>query len=725
MRTTSPLKKLLLLPVLLVALSLSSFGQWNAQTSGITSDLEAVHFFDADNGIAGGESGNYVHTTDGGMTWSNSSVGGTVTTGAHMTSANDWYFCGNQGGTGVVYKTTDGGVNWSASGLTPTLNAIWFTSANNGYVVGSGGAGYRTTNAGASWAAMTMSSSNDYTDVHFPSATRGYAVTAGGEISRTTNGGTSWTNIGSLPGAILHGVHFSHPDSGYVVGASGYLRKTFNGGSSWFGLGGPQANADIQDIYMFDFNTGIFCGLDNTLKKTTDSWAWLDQAYPAPGPDSLNSIWFANDSCGWIVGTGGSIYKTCSQGSCEIGRGLSRDWACRGDTIFVRNFPGWNVSYQLLPSGTPISPGVHTADTSFVLQQTSVNGFCTLVDTFHFSILYCDSVWPGDANADGVADFVDLLNIGIGAGATGPVRPGANNSWTAQFCPDWTQNYINFSGPNYKHGDCDGNGTINVMDTLPLSLNFGLTHMKGEGTSTTGSPEIWLDPLFDSLMVGDTGYVDIYLGKNAMPIDSLYGLAWTITYDNALIDTNTVGISYANSWFGTNGTDMVGMAKDFWNNGECHGGLTGLDHIGRSGMGRIATMSFVTIDNISGKTAIKAKTLNLGITAVTAVDADGGTIQLSIAGDSIVVWDFENALTPGIDLSREILVYPNPTTDQVNIVTGQAEVSRMLLLDLSGRLVRASAPTNRMDMRDLPNGVYFLRFETEQGIINKKIVKTQ
>src|SRR6185295_12937804 len=68
--------------------------------------------------------------------------------------------------------------------------------------------------------------------------------------------------------------------------------------------------------------------------------------------------------------------------------------------------------------------------------------------------LGCDSVWPGDANYDGVANNLDLLPIGVAYGSTGTVRPGASNNWVGQAANDWGISLA--SGTDYKHIDCNG-----------------------------------------------------------------------------------------------------------------------------------------------------------------------------------------------------------------------------------------------------------------------------
>ncbi|MEO1451717.1 MAG: hypothetical protein AAFV07_19465, partial [Bacteroidota bacterium] len=95
-----------------------------------------------------------------------------------------------------------------------------------------------------------------------------------------------------------------------------------------------------------------------------------------------------------------------------------------------------------------------------------------------------DSVWPGDANYDLVANNQDLLAIGVAFGLTGPPRANASLNWTGQPSVDWTDTLP--GGINFKHADTDGNGVVNTADTVAINLNYGLTHNKNEGVQKAG-----------------------------------------------------------------------------------------------------------------------------------------------------------------------------------------------------------------------------------------------
>jgi len=87
-------------------------------------------------------------------------------------------------------------------------------------------------------------------------------------------------------------------------------------------------------------------------------------------------------------------------------------------------------------------------------------------------------------------------------------------------------------------------------------------------------------------------------------------------------------------------------------------------------------------------------------------------------------------------LSNQITVYPNPTTGMLYVEThGRASLQSVEIFDLMGRTVGAINPLQKLEgwqaepdgvvinISNLPDGMYFIRIQTENEIINKKIVK--
>ncbi len=120
----------------------------------------------------------------------------------------------------------------------------------------------------------------------------------------------------------------------------------------------------------------------------------------------------------------------------------------------------------------------------------------------------CDSMWPGDANRDLVVNNMNALEIALGFGDTGPSRTGTSTAWATQFCADWS--VPAWAGlQNEKHLDCNGDGTVGFPDTVAVSTNYRLTHMRpappaANTAKTAGLPDLRVRPLGS----GDVFYLD-------------------------------------------------------------------------------------------------------------------------------------------------------------------------------------------------------------------------
>jgi endoglucanase len=97
---------------------------------------------------------------------------------------------------------------------------------------------------------------------------------------------------------------------------------------------------------------------------------------------------------------------------------------------------------------------------------------------------------------------------------------------------------------------------------------------------------------------------------------------------------------------------------------------------------------------------------------------------------------FSNSTTPpaGCTSARlantsQLNIAPNPATNQIKVdVSGQSEIKRIRIYDLSGRVVFKSSINDRdkeaiLDISKLSNGIYNLSYETDQNTITKTIIK--
>ena len=181
------MKHLTLFFFLCLSFSQLTFSQWVPQSSGVTSGLYSVHFFDAQTGWAVGGNGVIINTTDGGNNWAEQISGTTNYFNSlfFVSATEGWAVGGNFSPfLGIIYHTTNGGSIWTAQidTLPKQLNSILFISSITGWAAGEGSQILKTTDGGLNWLAQTTVSS-DYRGIFFVNANTGWAV--GGNPSNT------------------------------------------------------------------------------------------------------------------------------------------------------------------------------------------------------------------------------------------------------------------------------------------------------------------------------------------------------------------------------------------------------------------------------------------------------------------------------------------------------------------------------------------------------------
>lgn len=115
-------------------------------------------------------------------------------------------------------------------------------------------------------------------------------------------------------------------------------------------------------------------------------------------------------------------------------------------------------------------------------------------------------------------------------------------------------------------------------------------------------------------------------------------------------------------------------------------------------------------------------------------DAFGaGATDWTLIGDDLVEgpwpsfgWTLtgEDVVSVGDNLAEQVSVYPNPTTDILNVsVPSSVEVSRVSMFDVLGKNVGVSYTNGVINTSSLAKGVYILSIETTSGNLTQKIVK--
>jgi len=269
---------------------------------------------------------------------------------------------------------------------------------------------------------------------------------------------------------------------------------------------------------------------------------------------------------------------------------------------------------------------------------------------------------------------------------------------------------------NLKHADTDGNGTVNFADTIAISQNYGQTHGKTEN-ALGGYPMLWVEATPDTVGLSQAVNVTVHLADAAMPVDSLHGIAFTLTFEAALVTESGFSIDFSQNVLGTVGTDVLTLQQPFFANGEVDVAISRTTLQNFSGHGPLMTARIVTTDNLSGYNA-----LHIGLSGITAITATEAEVLLATSPDTVII-DPDHVGVSDL-LGPEFSIYPNPSTGIFQLEGLQGNVM-VEVMDATGRTVsvQSNNGNNRMmmDLSAVPSGIYLLRASNAAGVAVKRI----
>jgi|GEM_PF-4717426 len=435
--------------------------------------------------------------------------------------------------------------------------------------------------------------------------------------------------------------------------------------------------------------------------------------------------------CLAITHTSGCSDTTCSvvtvlpTGSCSASFTYTNS---QTNFTFQNTSTGSNLSYLWL-FGDGISSTLQNPVHPYA---SGIYNVCLIITTSGCSDTTCtivtaasnqNLVWPGDANADGIANVWDVLAIGIGYGISSSARPNATTNWVGQPATDWQLQFI--SGVNLKHADCNGNALIDSSDVGVIGLNYGLTHQKGGDPNHAIDPDLYFAFPQDSANTGDTIVGSIYLGTSTNPITNIYCIAFSLLYNSNIIDSGSLRIDFTDSWFTPN-ANRISLTKDLFLASKMDAGISRIDHTNISGAGKIADVSFVIQDNIDGKDYFVLP-LEIQFENVLAIDKDEAAVSLSANGDTLYVKDEISSLWQ-INQRNDVRIFPNPAANQLYVVA-DFSIAEYRLLDLARRdvikPVSSIQATNTVtiDLSAVEPGAYLIQLKnTGNYSVCRKIV---
>lgn len=539
--------------------------------------------------------------------------------------------------------------------------------------------------------------------------------------------------LGPLPGQTTSDWYFEVTDLGFFCQSSTEFSPVYcddDACAEWdqtpLGAYGPLTGYEPGDL--IDEEDGLHLSFATTNQSDCNCSVFVTKASTFPAFQAANGQLVLLDNSGILISSPG--YEIQS---------LSVDYFFTGNEVLLK-VNGETLATAAHPNELPtdIAPGV-----TLMVESTGNDGrngrmiFTGKIYRLSFSSRgkwaldnFCteqtekdDDVWPGDTNLDNIANHLDLLNIGLAFGEQGPTRASTDISWAAQEGEDWLGLFFD-NDLNFKHADANGDGIINRTDRGPIMENYGLTHgplpVFAEIPATEKDPPLFVD--FEAsttpIPLGGTFEVPIVFGTETLPVEDIYGLAFTITFDPNVIAPESVKVIYPESWLGNTESNLLTLDRTLQNTGRIDVALTRINKVNIGGHGAIASL-IGAIDDIAGKHT------EVGITEVVAINASEDRVPINGMATKV---EFSEELKPDIgyiDLNASLNIFPNPTSSEVLITTRfNFPIERIRVLDGYGNPTRLQAVgKNRIDLHELPSGIYMLRIQLGKYTISRKVVK--
>lgn len=354
-------------------------------------------------------------------------------------------------------------------------------------------------------------------------------------------------------------------------------------------------------------------------------------------------------------------------------------------------------------------------DQTPILQQLFDNNF----EDCNFTACEDDCVWTGDTNRDSIVSNFDILPIGLAFNESGQARntPLIFQPFAA---PSWGEN---FNGIDIKHADCNSSGAIVETDFAWVETYYGKSYKQ--------TPYIDEYPIGSELSIvtlGGNPMNDMTPGNGRIKIqlnqsEEIYGLAFTLEYDptylRLLLDQQS------SPWDAQIPNNFSFLHKNE-DSGELDYAYVKLD--GENSppvVDELADIRFQTVPNNFElvQTYLRIKNIRAILNTGEILDYGSEPFLVNINNP-----DGMGQVLSNEDLEEtQIDIFPNPTTDFLNIKMENISATDFAIFDIYGKTVfeknGVRQNETQLSTSHLPQGIYFLQIKMNDKKLVKKFIK--
>lgn len=322
----------------------SDFGHsWQELPVVFEGRVHAIHFLDADVGIAVGENSLILKTQNGGNNWSPISLSGNYNWEDITHNGNSNWLIAGEGG--YIFQSFDEGSSWQEveNGISENLKSIKFLNQDTVYSSGEKGIILRSYNGGDTWEKLNSGISTRLNDIEFSSDLIGYAVGEGGIAIKTIDGGETWQSLATGVESNLNSISISKLNSSILV-AAGELAtviKSGNAGASFskINLGASNSRSLSEISFVAQTNQVFGVGVDGYGILSSNAGTSFTQKLAGYRND-FSSVDFKSDRIGFVAGEGGEFMVTTNYGQSFTSRPIPEEFDIT-EINFLNNSTGY------------------------------------------------------------------------------------------------------------------------------------------------------------------------------------------------------------------------------------------------------------------------------------------------------------------------------------------------------------------------------------------------
>lgn len=420
---------------------------------------------------------------------------------------------------------------------------------------------------------------------------------------------------------------------------------------------------------------------------------------------------------------------------------------CSGDSIFLQGYFQFNPGTYydtinpsigcdtIIISDLSFFPIIQMTDSVFICQGDSIllqgefqlnpgiyfdtlvaNSGCDSILSSYLEVENCSLVWPGDTDNDSIVTISDFLPIGVYYGLNEFSRDSSSIVWMGHRSRDWSISQNN--GINAKHVDCNGDGIINLSDSLATRQNYTFTYNLQNSSSRTEF-EMNLLTATTNVFPGSPITVELHIGTISNPTSSIYGIAFESIFSGMNpIEPGSLKLISQNSFLGNLNQDLFGLKYLNEPVGEFALALTRIDHISQSGYGSIAQIQFIIDESVNVPSQFDLIILN-------NVANDEAGNNSTINNLDTLTFNILDPLTVSrIESDFTVEIFPNPATGEIYFKT-ESPISQVDVYSIDGKLISNCQFKNgnrQMDVSALPNGSYLMNITSDSSKTIKNLV---